>query len=83
MQFGLVAEEVAQVFPELVVYNEDGEPETVSYHLLATLLLNEYQKEHSASQARADELAHLKDQMAAMAAAIARLEHTQGPAPGH
>ena len=83
LQFGLVAEEVAQVFPELVVYNEDGEPETVSYHLLATLLLNEYQKEHSASQARANELAHLKEQMTAMAAAIARLEHKQIPAMSH
>jgi len=47
VQFGLIAEEVAEVFPELAVYGEDGQPETVSYHLLATLLLNELQKEHS------------------------------------
>ena len=39
MQYGLIAEEVAEVFPELVVYGKDGKPETVSYHLLATLLL--------------------------------------------
>jgi hypothetical protein len=75
MQFGLVAEEVAQVFPELVVYGDNGEPETVSYHLLATLLLNEFQKEQSASRAQAIELARLKEQMAAMAAVIERLEH--------
>jgi TfoX/Sxy family transcriptional regulator of competence genes len=75
MQFGLVAEEVAQVFPELVVYGEDGEPETVSYHLLATLLLNEFQKERATSQSRALELAELKEQMAAMTAAVERLEH--------
>ena len=45
MQFGLIAEEVAEVFPDLVVYSEDGEAETVKYHLLATLLLNELQKQ--------------------------------------
>lgn len=77
VQFGLVAEEVAQVFPELVVYGADGEPETVSYHLLATLLLNEFQKERVASQSRSIELAQLKEQMAAMAAVIERLEHAQ------
>jgi len=46
VEFGLIAEEVAEVFPELAVYGKDGQPETVSYHLLATLLLNELQKEH-------------------------------------
>ena len=29
VQFGLIAEEVADVFPELVVYNEEGTPEAV------------------------------------------------------
>ena len=33
------------VFPDLVVYNEDGDPETAKYHLLATMLLNELQKQ--------------------------------------
>ena len=44
IQFGLIAEEVAEVFPELVVFGEDGQPETVKYHLLSSLLLNEFQK---------------------------------------
>ncbi len=44
MEFGLIAEEVAQVFPELLVYGEDGQPETVRYHLLVPLLLNELQE---------------------------------------
>jgi hypothetical protein len=42
-RYGLIAEEVAQVFPELVVY-KDEEPETVRYHDLAVMLLNEFQK---------------------------------------
>jgi hypothetical protein len=71
IQYGLIAEEVAEVFPPLVVYNEDGEPETVKYHLLATLLLNELQKQRSkfqtlqqvivdqAAQVIVDQAAHL------------------------
>jgi hypothetical protein len=47
LQFGLVAEEVAEVFPELVVFDADGRPETVKYHLLSSLLLGELQKQHA------------------------------------
>ena len=46
VQFGLIAEDVAKVMPELVVYDEDGNPETVAYQTLSSLLLNELQKEH-------------------------------------
>ena len=56
IQYGLIAEEVAEVFPELVVYNKDGQPETVAYHLLAGLLLNELQKEHQQVQEQAERL---------------------------
>ncbi len=74
IQFGLVAEEVAEAFPELVVYDEHGKPETVRYDLIATVLLNEFQKERSATEA---ELAQLKAEVAAMAAMIERLEHAR------
>ena len=40
-QYGLVAEEVAQVYPELVVYDADGHPQTVRYHFVNAMLLNE------------------------------------------
>lgn len=46
LQFGLIAEEVAEVLPELVTFNAQGEPETVLYHLLSSMLLNELQKQH-------------------------------------
>ncbi|MDP3889519.1 MAG: tail fiber domain-containing protein, partial [bacterium] len=42
-QYGLIAEEVAEVYPDLVVY-KDGQPETVKYHVLGNLLLNEVKK---------------------------------------
>jgi hypothetical protein len=44
VQYGLVAEEVAAVFPELAVRNADGDVETVHYQILSVLLLNEWQK---------------------------------------
>ncbi|MBC8121268.1 MAG: tail fiber domain-containing protein [Gemmatimonadaceae bacterium] len=46
VQYGLIAEEVAKVFPELVQYDKEGKPFTVYYHLLTPLLLSELQKEH-------------------------------------
>ena len=46
LQYGLIAEEVAEVYPELVAYQEDGKPYTVKYQYLTTMLLNELQKEH-------------------------------------
>ena len=57
LQYGLIAEEVADVFPDLVVYNEDGTPETVKYSLLATLLLNELQKQYQVNQKQAEAFA--------------------------
>jgi hypothetical protein len=43
-QVGLIAEEVAEIMPDLVVYNIDGLLESVKYHELPVLLLNELQK---------------------------------------
>ncbi|MCP4200839.1 MAG: hypothetical protein GY769_02765 [bacterium] len=50
LEFGLIAEEVADVFPELVVYDETEQPFTVKYHLLSSLLLNELQKQNRQNQ---------------------------------
>lgn len=44
VQYGLIAEEVAEVFPELAVRGADGTVETVQYQTLSVLLLNEFQK---------------------------------------
>jgi hypothetical protein len=46
LQYGLIAEEVAEVFPDLVQYSETGQANTVYYHLLTPMLLNEFQKQH-------------------------------------
>ena len=80
MQYGLIAEEVEQAMPGLVIYNSDGKPESVAYHLLPSLLLNEYQKQgHDLAAAKA-ELAETKTrletqdaEMAALKLAVSRL----------
>jgi endosialidase-like protein len=44
-QYGLVAEEVAHVAPQLVVFDKDGAPQTVRYRFVNAMLLNEVQKQ--------------------------------------
>ena len=41
IEYGLIAEEVAEVYPELVAHSADGQIETVQYHKLTPMLLNE------------------------------------------
>ena len=44
IQYGLIAEEVAEVFPELAVRGKDGQVETVHYETLNVLLLKQFQE---------------------------------------
>jgi len=46
-QFGLVAEEVAKINPDLVTHDAKGALSTVRYEAINTMLLNEFLKEHS------------------------------------
>jgi hypothetical protein len=47
MHYGLIAEEVAAVLPELVTRTSSGEVHTVKYHELIPILLNELQRQPS------------------------------------
>src|SRR5262249_24159832 len=49
-QFGLIAEEVAKVNPDLIVRNRDGEIYSVRYDAVNAMLLNEFLKEHRTVQ---------------------------------
>jgi hypothetical protein len=49
--FGLIAEDVAEVNPDLVVHNAKGEPESIHYEMVNAMLLNEFLKEHKKVQA--------------------------------
>jgi Chaperone of endosialidase len=58
-QYGLIAEEVAEVMPELAVVDDDGTVQSVRYHVLTPLLLAEVQRlerERAALAARLDAL---------------------------
>ncbi len=46
LEYGLVAEDVAEVDPDLAIRNEDGEIESVRYTAVNAMLLNEFLKEH-------------------------------------
>jgi len=45
LRYGLIAEEVEQVMPDIVGYHKNGEPDYVRYHDLPCMLLNELQKQ--------------------------------------
>ena len=76
-QFGLVAEDVAEVNPALVVCDKDGKIYTVRYDAVNAMLLNEFQKEHR-------KVEQLEKQIEALTAGLqkvsARLE-ASNPAP--
>ena len=55
-QYGLIAEEVAKVYPELVVWGAKGEIESVQYHELIPMLLNEVQHQQQALTAQSQQL---------------------------
>jgi hypothetical protein len=65
LQYGLIAEEVAEVYPELVAYDNDGKPYSVLYQYLDTMLLNEVQKQYHRVAAEAKVIDEQKDQVEA------------------
>ena len=63
LQYGLIAEEVAQIYPDLVQYDPNtGQPHTISYHLINAMLLNEVQKQHRQVLDQRQEISALKEQ---------------------
>jgi trimeric autotransporter adhesin len=76
VRYGLIAEEVAKVYPELVVRNQDGRIDGVRYDELAPLLLGNVQRQQEKLAAQeaelatqAAELGELKRQVEALRAA--------------
>jgi trimeric autotransporter adhesin len=59
-QFGLVAEEVAAVNPDLVVRDQNGEMYTVRYEAVNAMLLNEFLKEHRKVEEQEATIAQLR-----------------------
>jgi hypothetical protein len=74
IQYGLIAEEVAEVYPELVARGADGQIQTVKYQVLDSMLLNELQKQNATIAAQQEHIQSLEDRLARVEAALA--EHS-------
>src|SRR5208282_3170341 len=61
LQYGLIAEEVAEVYPDLVVY-KDGQPDAVQYQMLPAMLLNEVQKQYQHAQQQDETIRRQQEQ---------------------
>jgi hypothetical protein len=59
-QFGLVAEDVEKVNPDLVVRDKEGRPYSVRYDQVNAMLLNEFLKEHRKNEEQETKIAELK-----------------------
>ncbi len=64
VQYGLIAEEVAEVYPDLVARSADGQIETVKYQVLDSMLLNEVQRQNAQLTAQKEEIRSLQDRLA-------------------
>jgi hypothetical protein len=73
IQYGLIAEEVAQVYPDLVARSADGQIETVKYQVLDPMLLNEVQRQHAEAQLQQAKIRALEDRVKTQQAQIAEL----------
>ena len=62
-QFGLIAEEVEKVLPELVFHSSSGLPETVLYQELPAMLLNEIQKQQRTIEQQRQDMAKLMERV--------------------
>jgi methyl-accepting chemotaxis protein len=69
-QFGLVAEEVAKVNPDLVARDQKGKPFTVRYEAVNAMLLNEFLKEHRKNEEQQATIAELRSGMEALTATV-------------
>jgi len=72
-QFGLIAEEVAQVDPDLIVRDNDGEIYTVRYDAVNAMLLNEFIKEHQKVDAQQKQIDALTMQLKQQQARIQKI----------
>jgi len=72
-QFGLIAEEVAKVNPDLVVRDENGEIYTVRYDAVNAMLLNEFLKEHGKVQELEATVSNQQKQIEALTAGLQKV----------
>jgi len=72
-QFGLIAEEVAELNPDLVVRDKDGEIYTVRYDAVNAMLLNEFLKEHRTVQQQGATITRLQKQIETLTVGLQKI----------
>ena len=75
-QFGLVAEEVAKVNPDLVAWDKEGKPQTVRYEAVNSMLLNEFLKAHRKVEALEATVAKLQTTIEKVSARLEAADST-------
>jgi Chaperone of endosialidase len=75
-QYGLVAEEVERLYPELVTHSLDGQIQSVRYSMLTSMLLNEIQKQARENHRQVERINRLSMQMGQMQERLSALEQT-------
>jgi hypothetical protein len=78
VQFGLIAEEVASVYPELVIRDDQGKIEGVRYDELAPILLSEVQQQEKLIATQAEQLSKLTQQFVDLKETAAMLQRSLG-----
>jgi len=68
LQYGLIAEEVAKLYPEMVAYDKDGQPSGIKYQSLVPMLLNELQKQAEQNRQQTEQIHSLEDRVTALEA---------------
>ena len=76
LSFGLIAEEVAQVSPDLITRDEEAKPQTVRYEAVNAMLLNEFLKEHRKVETQEARITQLEAAIERQAATTAQ-QHEQ------
>ena len=76
-EFGLIAEEVAQADPNLVVRDAQGEIYTVRYEAVNAMLLNEFLKEHRKVEEQSTEIQQLSQSVQELKEMVSRLAPSQ------
>ena len=72
-QFGLIAEEVEKVDPDLVLRGEDGKVSSVRYEAVNAMLLNEFLKEHHKNEEQQATIARQQKQIEALTAGLQKV----------
>ena len=72
LQFGLVAEDVAKVSPDLVARDGNGKPYTVRYEAVSIMLLNEFLKEHKKAQGQNSKIQQQEATIAELKSTVAQ-----------